>query len=94
MNALNDIKDLEVELPDGAFYVMPDISMLYGRSYLGNPISSAKDLCDLLLEHAHIAVVPGEGFGAPDRVRISYAASEDKLTEALNRMAKFIAKLN
>jgi aspartate aminotransferase len=93
IDALDKIDDLSCEEPDGAFYVMPDVSAYYGKHFKGKSIESASDLSTLLLEEALVAVVSGEGFGAPDRIRISYATSNELLSEALARMTKFLNEL-
>lgn len=75
--------------PDGAFYVMPDVSAYCGPAAAApgfGPLPDADTLCRYLLEHALVALVPGEAFGAPGTLRISYAASMDTLTEALDRV--------
>lgn len=90
---LREINGFDLDLPDGAFYVMPDISALYGKRFNDQLINNSADLCDLLLDQAHVAVVSGEGFGAKDRIRISYANSQDLLNKALTRIADLVAKL-
>lgn len=93
VSKLQQINGFALDRPDGAFYVMPDVSALYGKSFEGHNISSSKDFSELLLDHAHVAVVSGEGFGAKDRIRISYASSQDLLNKALTRIADLVAKL-
>jgi len=93
MAKLREIDGFHLDRPDGAFYVMPDISALYGKRFEGHTINSSKDLCDLLLDKAHVAVVSGEGFGAKDRIRISYASSQELLNKALTRIADLVVKL-
>ena len=91
---LKEIPGLKTNLPQGAFYFFPDISSFFNKSFEGNIISDATDLCMYLLDHAHVAVVTGEAFGDDDTVRISYAASEDTLREAVRRIANALAQLN
>ncbi|MFW5886378.1 MAG: pyridoxal phosphate-dependent aminotransferase [Bacteroidota bacterium] len=79
--------------PSGAFYVFPDVSSFFGKSYGGTRINSANDLGLYLLEKAHIAVVPGEAFGNPDCIRISFANSDENLIEAMNRMKSALQDL-
>ena len=81
-------------VPEGAFYLFPDVSSFFGKQYLEYKIEDAQDLCMYLLSEAQIALVSGEGFGSPNCIRISYAASEDTLIEAMKRMKEALAKLN
>ncbi len=80
--------------PQGAFYLFPDVSAFFGRRAGDRIIRNAMDLTDYLLEEARVAVVPGEAFGAPNNIRISYATSMEMLNEALDRMAAALEKLN
>lgn len=75
--------------PEGAFYAFPDISGVIGQSLHGRTIASANDYCELLLEHALVASVPGDAFGAPGHVRFSYAVSDEQIAEAISRMKQF-----
>ena len=84
---LNTIDGVTCPLPEGAFYAFPSVAGLFGRDVGGRTISSANDLCEALLETVQVAVVPGEGFGAPDCVRLSYALSDDDLVKGLDRIA-------
>lgn len=93
VSKLQQIDGFDLEQPDGAFYVMPEVSNLYGKTFEGRAVNSSKDLSELLLDHAHVAVVSGEGFGAKDRIRISYASSQEVLNKALVRIAEFVAQL-
>lgn len=79
--------------PRGAFYVMASIKKFEGMSYENQPVRSAYDFASLLLEHAQVAVIPCEGFGAPDYVRLSYAASEKDIERGLNSISGFISQL-
>jgi aspartate aminotransferase len=72
--------------PDGAFYLFPDVSHYFGSSYKGKTIANGDDFCMFLLSEGNIALVDGKGFGAPNCIRISYAASEENLMEAMKRM--------
>lgn len=82
------IPGVQCPLPDGAFYLFPDVSNLFGKSSPeGQLIANANDLCLYLLEQAGVALVTGEAFGAPDCIRISYAAATEELEEAMNRIA-------
>jgi aspartate aminotransferase len=91
---LKKIPELIVNMPKGAFYVFPDVSALFGKSHGDYTINTADDLCEYLLMDAHVALVTGAAFGADKYIRISYAASVDILTEALNRIETAINKLN
>jgi aspartate aminotransferase len=93
LNHLNDMPGVKTNVPDGAFYVFPDISAFFGKSYNGFVINTAADLCLYLLSEALIALVTGEAFGDPNCIRISYAASEETLTKAMNRMKAALEKL-
>lgn len=79
--------------PDGAFYVLPDVSAWYGRTWRGRPVTDATSLADLLIEHAHVAVVPGTPFEAPYAIRFSYACSEADIRAGLERVAEFAREL-
>lgn len=85
-NLINDIPGWKVNLPKGAFYFLPDISWYFGKSVNGVTFNSAMDLCMYILENAGVAIVPGEAFGVPSTVRLSYAASDDSLKEAFRRI--------
>ncbi len=90
LKLLNAITGFKTNIPEGAFYVFPDISYYIGKTIKGKTISSASDFSMLLLEEAHVATVTGEAFGNPDCIRISYAASQEKLTEAIQRISKLL----
>ncbi|NEU07223.1 pyridoxal phosphate-dependent aminotransferase [Flavihumibacter sp. R14] len=91
---LKEIPGLKTNLPQGAFYFFPDISSYLGKSVDGEVIETATDLCLYLLKTAHVAVVTGEAFGDESSIRISYAASEPMLREAIKRIAKALNDLN
>ena len=91
---LQEIPGLKLRIPQGAFYVMPDISHYLGRSDGSRKIASSDDLALFLLEKAHVAVVGGDAFGAPDCIRISYANSDDLLAEAVKRIKSALEQLN
>lgn len=84
----NEIKGFRVNEPKGAFYIFPDVSELFGKTFQGVTIESADDLTMFLLEKALVAVVSGTAFGSPNCIRISYAASIDQLKEAMYRIKK------
>lgn len=80
--------------PEGAFYLFPDVSYYFGKSFEGKTINTATDLCMYLLHHAHVSMVTGEAFGAPQCIRISYATSDNKIIEALSRIKKALDMLS
>lgn len=80
-----------VAAPEGAFYVFPDVSGCLGRRVGGVEVADAAGLAAVLLEHARVAVVPGEAFGAPGHLRLSYATSMDRLEEGMNRIESALA---
>ena len=90
---LKEIKGLKVRVPQGAFYVMPDVSHYFGKSDGTVTINTSDDLALYLLDKAQIAVVAGEAFGAPSCIRISYATSDELITEAVKRMKVALDKL-
>jgi aspartate aminotransferase len=91
--ALNQIPGLKCNTPQGAFYAFPDVSEYFGKTYQGNTIRTATDLCMYLLHHAHVSMVTGEAFGAPNCVRISFATSTERLTEAMQRITHAFKQL-
>lgn len=91
---LKEIPGVETNMPTGAFYFFPDLSSFFGKSDGNTTINNASDLCIYILENAHVSLVTGEAFGEPNCVRISYAASEDNLKEAINRIKGVLSKLN
>lgn len=91
---LGEIPGLKVRVPQGAFYVMPDISNFIGKGYNGRVIRNADDLTFFLLEEGRVAMVSGSAFGADNCIRISYATSDERITEAVRRIKEALAKLN
>ena len=91
---LKVIPDIKVNLPDGAFYFFPEVKAYFGKSYNETVINNAEELCLYLLNEAHVSTVTGEAFGNENCIRISYAASEDQLKEAMSRITKALANLN
>ena len=88
------IPDLEVNVPEGAFYLFPKCSACYGRKTpSGAVINNSTDLAMYLLEEAHVATVGGDAFGDPDCFRMSYATSVDNIREAMRRIKEALAKL-
>jgi len=90
---LGEIPGLKVRVPQGAFYVMPDISNFIGNSFNGRVMKNANDLTFYLLEEASVAMVSGTAFGADNCIRISYATSDDRIIEAVRRIKEALAKL-
>ena len=93
LELMKDIKGFKTNVPQGAFYVYPEVSALFGKKYETYTINNATDLSIFLLDVAHVALVPGAAFGDDKYIRFSYATSEDKLIEALKRMKEAISKL-
>lgn len=91
---LGEIEGVKVNNPQGAFYIFPDISDFFGKSDGTTTIQNADDFCEYLLHTAHVAVVTGSAFGADNCFRISYAASEKQLIEAIRRIKIALAKLS
>ncbi|QTE41822.1 MULTISPECIES: pyridoxal phosphate-dependent aminotransferase [Mucilaginibacter] len=90
---LSEIEGIKVNLPDGAFYFFPNVTSFFGKSYNGRVINDSDDLSLYLLEEGHVATVGGDSFGDPSSIRLSYAAAEDKLIEAMRRLKEALGKL-
>ncbi|KAA6326770.1 Aspartate aminotransferase [termite gut metagenome] len=88
-----EIPGFEVNVPQGAFYLFPKCSFYFGKSTTGRKITNAADLTMYLLEVAHVACVGGTAFGAPECIRMSYATSDENITEAMRRIKDALAKL-
>ena len=93
ISGLEKIEGLRVNRPEGAFYIFPDVSAFFGKSNGEYTINTSDDLSEYLLMTAHVATVGGSSFGAPTCIRISYAASEAQLTEAIARIEKALGAL-
>ncbi len=93
IEGLEKIEGLKVNRPQGAFYIFPDVSAFFGKSSGDYHIDNADDLAEYLLLNAHVATVTGDAFGAPTCLRISYAASEEQLTQAVDRIAEALRAL-
>jgi aspartate aminotransferase len=85
---LNSIPGIQTALPEGAFYIFPSIKGLLGKSYGGKVMKDSADIAEYLLKEHYVATVPGDAFGAPENLRLSYAASIEELQEAVNRIRK------
>ncbi len=91
LKLLKEIDGFKLNVPKGAFYVFPDISAFFGKTIKGKTINNASDFSMLLLEEANVATVTGEAFGAPDCIRISYAASEENIRTAISRIKEILS---
>jgi aspartate aminotransferase len=94
LELLKTIPGLGLNVPKGAFYFFPDVTFYFGKSINGRKIANACDLANYLLDEAHVALVPGDAFGNPDCIRISYATSMELLAESVERIKKALAALN
>ena len=88
-----DIPGLEVNVPEGAFYLFPKCSSFFGKRFDGYAINNASDFAMYLLEVGHVATVGGDAFGDPECFRISYATSDDNIREAMKRIKEALAQL-
>ncbi|KGO88808.1 pyridoxal phosphate-dependent aminotransferase [Flavobacterium suncheonense] len=88
---IREIPGMKINVPEGAFYVFPDVSAFFGKTLNGVKINNADDFSMYLLEHANVATVTGDAFGNPNCIRFSYATSEDLLKEALRRIKEAVA---
>lgn len=93
LKRLSGIPGITCIKPGGSFYAFPNVSAYFGRSYKGRLISSAADLASVLLEDAHVAVVPGVAFGNDNYIRLSYVCSMEKINEGLDRIAELLGKI-
>jgi len=93
LNLMNEIPGLKTNIPQGAFYVYPEVTYYFGKKYKNHNINNATDLTMFLLDEGHLALVPGAAFGNDNYVRFSYATSEENLMAALTRMKEALAKL-
>ncbi|MFN6946738.1 MAG: pyridoxal phosphate-dependent aminotransferase [Cytophagaceae bacterium] len=93
ISLLKEIPGLKLNVPQGAFYIFPDVSSYIGKSYNGIVIEKASDLAMFILNEGHVSSVGGDAFGAPNNLRISFAASDENLKEAMRRIKECLAKL-
>jgi aspartate aminotransferase len=91
VSMLSEIDGVVCPMPKGAFYVYPSVKGLLGQEYDGRVIDSSADLAEYILEQAEVAVVPGEAFGTPGYLRLSYALGDDDLVEGITRLQKLFA---
>ncbi len=89
---LNNLPDITCIKPTGAFYCFPNISKWFGRKLAGKEITGSIDFCKVLLEEAHVAIVPGIAFGADTNARLSFATSMEKIDEGIDRIENFLKK--
>jgi len=89
--ALNDIPGIETALPEGAFYIFPSVKGVLGKTFNGRTLKNSADVAEYLLAEHYVATVPGDAFGAPENLRLSYAASIGELEEAVGRIRKAFA---
>jgi aspartate aminotransferase len=94
VQALNDIPGVKCFLPEGAFYVFPNVSRLYGQSFKGKKITGSTELIDYLLDEANVATVPGAAFGSDDHIRLSYATSLKNIEEGVKRIKNAVENLS
>jgi aspartate aminotransferase len=90
---LKEIDGMKVNHPDGAFYIFPDISAFFGKTDGHTVINNADDFCDYVMSNAYLGLVSGSAFGDPNCFRLSYAASEAQLREAVRRLKDVISRL-
>jgi len=93
LEKLQEVPGIKTYEPNGAFYIFPDVSEYFGKSDGETTINNAGDLCMYILNTAHVSLVTGEAFGAPKCVRLSYAASDEQLVEAISRIKEALSKL-
>jgi aspartate aminotransferase len=93
MKKLDEIPGISYVVPEAAFYIFPNVSFYFGKQTEGIQINNSKDLCMYLLEHAHVGTVPGEAFGDPNCIRISYANADDQLEKGLFKIKQALEKL-
>lgn len=93
VSLLKEIPGLKINHPEGAFYIFPEVSSYFGKSYGKHTINNSNDLAMYLLEEAHVATVDGAAFCAPGYIRLSYATSDDNIREAARRIAAALAQL-
>ena len=90
---LNDLPEVKCLVPGGAFYAFPDFGYYMGKSFDGKIIKDSFDLCEIFLNEAYVATIPGDGFGAPGYVRFSYAIDEKTIKEGIDRVNKIIQQI-
>ena len=91
---VKEIPGIKSNVPNGAFYLFPDVSYYYGKSFGDTTINGSTELCMYLLNEVYVALVPGEAFGSPECIRISYAASKEVIKEAVARIKLALSRLS
>ena len=92
-NILKEIPGLKLSLPPGAFYLFPDVSAFFGKSYNGHTINNSQDICMYLLNEVYVVTVAGSAFGNDNCIRMSYATSEENLLKAMERIKQALLAL-
>jgi aspartate aminotransferase len=90
VSMLNEIPGVQCPEPTGAFYAYPSVKGMLGREIAGRTVQTSTELAELILDEVEVAVVPGEAFGAPGYLRLSYALGDDDLAEGVGRIAKLL----
>lgn len=93
VSLLSDIPGIETNHPEGAFYIFPRVSSFFGSTYKGKTIENSEDFAAFLLQEAHVATVAGSAFGDNSCIRLSYAASESEIREAMDRISRAVKTL-
>ncbi len=93
LSMLQEIPGIKTNLPDGAFYIFPDVTYYFGKSDGHTTVQNADDFCDYIMSNAYVGLVSGSAFGDPNCFRLSYAASEEQLREAVRRMKEVLGRL-
>jgi aspartate/methionine/tyrosine aminotransferase len=91
VSMLNEIEGVYCPMPEGAFYAYPSVKGLLGKDYDGRRIDSSAALAEYILDAAEVAIVPGEAFGSPGYLRLSYALGDDDLVEGITRLQKLFS---
>lgn len=91
MDWVKEIDAFQMPEPEGAFYIFPDVSATFGKTIHGKLIQNSSDLANLILDEAFVSTVPGSAFGMDNCLRISYAASEAQLNEAMRRIKELLS---
>jgi aspartate aminotransferase len=94
LQLIQKIPGLSCVVPEGGFYLFPDVSSLFSKSFKGERIGNVDRLAEMLLEHAHIAIVPGSAFGWGTHIRISYAIPDEEIVSGLTRLGQFVQSLS
>ncbi len=94
LKEFKSVPEFKVFEPQGAFYFWVDVRKALGKSYQGQKVLNSKDFCQILLEKYFVATVPGEEFGNPGYMRLSFAIGSDRMAQAIKRMKQFISEMN